>query len=411
MIRRVLSGVFLLLCLGIALVLIVGPQMVEKGRNLVTGPAEGWPVSPEAQALHDRLLIGDWHADSLLWDRDLLKRSAIGHADIPRLAEGNVAVQVFSTVTKSPADQNYDENATEAFDNITPLVIGQLRPIRSWFSLRERALDQAARLHAAANAAPEKLVVIRNRTDLRRVLDDHVAGGRLVGGILATEGAHPLEGDLANLDVLYDAGFRVVGLTHFFDNDLGGSLHGTSGAGLTPFGRQVVARLVEKRMIIDLAHASPQAVRDVLAIPGTRPIISHTGIFDQCRSPRNYDDEIMQAVARKGGLIGIGYWSDVVCGQTPGDIADAITAAVALVGEDHVSLGSDFDGSVDTPFDAATLAVLTHAMLDRDLSEAVIAKVMGGNMMEYLAVMLPQGRTPASLLSEPEQNNCGEGNC
>lgn len=390
MIRRILLAVVVILLLGLAAVPIFGPGMVEHGRNPVTGPPEGWPVSAEAQALHDRLLIGDWHADSLLWDRDLLKRSTIGHTDIPRLAEGNVAVQVFSTVTKSPSGQNYDENSAEAFDMITPLVIGQLRPIRSWFSLKERALDQAARLQAMADEVPERLTVIRNRADLERVLDDHRAGGRLVGGILGTEGAHPLEGDLANLDVLYDAGFRIIGLTHFFDNDLGGSLHGRSGAGLTPFGREVVAALIQRNIIIDVAHASPQIVRDVLAFPGARPVVSHTGIFGQCRSPRNFDDELMLEVARSGGLIGVGFWEDVVCGSTPGDIADAITAAIGLLGEDHVSLGSDFDGSVDAPFDAAHLSALTQALLDRGLSEATISKVMGGNMMDYLARMLPE---------------------
>ena len=143
-----------------------------------------------------------------------------------------------------------------------------------------------------------------------------------------------------------------------------------------------------KRMIIDLAHASPQMVRDVLAIPGTRPILSHTGIHGHCPSPRNLDDALLKAIAGKGGLIGIGYWADVVCGKTPADIAASIQAAIALVGEDHVSLGSDYDGSVDAPFDASHLAALTQALLDAGLSDQQIAKVMGGNMMRYLAQML-----------------------
>ncbi len=143
-----------------------------------------------------------------------------------------------------------------------------------------------------------------------------------------------------------------------------------------------------RRMVIDLAHASPQMVRDVLAIPGTRPILSHTGIHGQCPSPRNLDDALLKAIADKGGLIGIGYWADVVCGKTPADIARSIQAAIALVGEDHVSLGSDYDGSVDAPFDAAHLAALTQALMDAGLGDEQIAKVMGGNMMRYLAQML-----------------------
>ena len=142
-------------------------------------------------------------------------------------------------------------------------------------------------------------------------------------------------------------------------------------------------------MIVDLAHASPQMVRDVLAMPGTRPILSHTGIHGHCPSPRNLSDDLVRAIAAKGGVIGIGYWADVNCGGTPADIAASVKAAIALVGEDHVSLGSDYDGSVDAPFDTAGLAALTQALMDQNLTEGQIAKVMGANMMRYLAETLP----------------------
>ncbi len=389
--RRIIWGIMGLLVAALAAVLIFGPAYVEKGRNPVIAPAEGWSVSDAAQALHDRLVIGDWHSDALLWDRDLLQRVDRGHVDVPRLQAGNVALQVFTTVTKSPRGQNYDVNSAEAPDNITPLFIGQLRPMASWTSLRERALVQAAALNDAAARDPAALRVIRSRDDLATLLADRATGAKVVGGLLGSEGGHPLEGDIANLGVLYDAGFRLMGLTHFFDNELGGSLHGEggTGAGLSPFGRQVVDEMIARRMVIDLAHASPQMVRDVLAIPAARPILSHTGIHGHCASHRNIDDALMQAIAAKGGVIGIGYWADVVCGQTPADIATAIKAAIALVGEDAVSLGSDYDGSVDAPFDVAGLPALTQALMDAGLTEAQIAKVMGGNMMRYLAEVLP----------------------
>lgn len=389
--RRVLVILAGLVVAAVAVVLAFGPAYVERGRNPVGAPPGGWPVSEAAQALHDRLVIGDWHSDALLWDRDILKRVDRGHTDVPRLAAGNVAVQVFTTVTKSPRGQNYDVNSAEAPDNITPLFIGQLRPVASWTSLRERALVQAAALRGAADRDPAALRLIRTRDDLAALLAERATGSKAVGGLLGSEGGHPLEGDLANLDVLFDAGFRLMGLVHFFDNELGGSLHGEggSGAGLSDFGRQVVERMQQKRMVIDLAHASPQMVRDVLAMPGTRPILSHTGIHGHCPAHRNLPDDLMVAIAAKGGVIGIGYWADVVCGQTPADIAASIRAAVALVGEDHVSLGSDYDGSVDAPFDAAGLAALTQALMDAGLSEGQIAKVMGGNMMRYLAETLP----------------------
>ncbi|WP_410216946.1 dipeptidase [Paracoccus sp. (in: a-proteobacteria)] len=391
MLKRIAIGIVLLVLVGGAAFLALAPAAVERALNPMTMPEDGWPVSAEAQALHDSLVIGDWHSDALLWDRDLLQRVNRGHADIPRLQEGNMAVQVFTTVTKSPRGQNYDHNSAAAGDSITPLFIGQLRPPRSWFSLRERALVQAAALQDAAERAPDQLRLIRTRDDLQAVLDERAAGGQVLGAILGSEGGHPLEGDLDNLEVLYDAGFRLMGLTHFFDNQLGGSLHGEggSGGGLSDFGRQVVDRMMQLGMIIDVTHAAPRMVEDVLSIPGARPVLSHTGISAQCPSPRNLPDDLVRHIARAGGLIGVGFWSDVVCGRTPADVADAIAAAIEVAGEDHVSLGSDWDGSVDSPFDAAHLSALTQALLDQGLSETQIAKVMGGNMMAYLAEVLP----------------------
>lgn len=388
--RRILWVSSGLASIAAAAVVLFGPAWIERRLNPVSGPPGGWPVSARAQALHERLVIGDWHADALLWDRDLLARADRGHVDVPRLIEGNVALQVFTTVTKSPRGQNYGHNSAEAPDNITPLFIGQLRPLASWFSLKERALVQAAALSRTAEAAPQDLRLIRSAEDLRALLQDRRQGAHTVGAILGAEGAQPLEGDLANLRVLHGAGFRLLGLTHFFDNELGGSLHGEAGAqaGLSDFGRAVVREMQARRMVIDLAHASPQMVRDVLAMPGTRPILSHTGVHGHCPSPRNLPDDLLQAIAAKGGTIGIGFWSDVVCGKTPADIAASIKTAVALVGEDHVSLGSDFDGSVDVPFDVAHLAALTQALIDAGLSDAQIEKVMGGNMIRYLEDVL-----------------------
>ena len=390
MIRRIFLWLLALITLAALVVAVWGPGVVESRLNPLTMPKEGWPVSAEAAALHDRLVIGDWHSDALLWDRDILDRADRGHTDVPRLIEGNVALQVFTTVTKSPRGQNYSQNTAEAPDNITPLFIGQLRPLASWFSLKERALVQAAALRRAAERAPDQIVLIRSAEDLRQLLAARQAGAKTVGALLGSEGGHPLEGEIANLQVLYGAGFRLLGLTHFFDNELGGSLHGQGGpnSGLSDFGREVVAGMLERRMVIDLAHASPQMVRDVLAIPGARPILSHTGIHGRCATPRNLPDDLLKAIADKGGVIGIGYWSDVVCGKTPAAIAETIKTAIALLGEDHVSLGSDYDGSVDAPFDVAHLAALTQALMNAGLTEDQIAKVMGGNMMRYLAETL-----------------------
>ena len=149
--RRILLGLAGIILLALAAVAVFGPRIVADRLNPVTARAD-WPVSETALALHKRLVIGDLHADALLWDRDLSVERPEGHVDLPRLDRGNVAVQVFSAVTKSPRGQNYGENADDAPDNITPLVIGQLRPVQSWFSLKERALDQSRRLMRLADA-------------------------------------------------------------------------------------------------------------------------------------------------------------------------------------------------------------------------------------------------------------------
>ncbi|SNS47293.1 dipeptidase [Tropicimonas sediminicola] len=382
---RVLFGLAVLLAAFLAF----APGYVERGRNAVA-PHDPWPVSAEAQALHQTLLVGDWHADSLLWKRDLLKRASRGQVDLPRLIEGNVGLQVFTAVTKSPAGQNYEANATDAFDNITALAIGQLWPVRTWGSLLERALYQAEKLHRFAEASGGQLRIIRTKGDLEAVLAARASGETVVGALLGIEGSHPLEGDLANLDALEAAGHRVIGLQHFFDNEIGGSLHGLANAGLTDFGREVVAEIERRGMVMDLAHSSPRVAAEALQLVSSPVIVSHTGIYSHCEVKRNFLDALMVEVARTGGVIGIGYWKDVTCDDSPAGVAGAIKVAIDVVGEDHVSLGSDFDGSVATAFDTSELPALTQALLDEGLTEAQIRKVMGENMVRVLRARLPE---------------------
>ena len=385
-----LFGIVAVICLLVALgaFLAFAPGYVERSRNAIT-PGGPYPVSDDAQALHDTLVVGDWHADSLLWQRDIGKRGSRGHVDVPRLIEGGVALQVFTAVTKSPAGQNIDANSADAFDNITPLAMGQLWPPRTWGSLSERALYQAERLHRVANRMPDRLRVITSRAELDAHLEARAAGSPAVGGLLGIEGAHALEGDLANLDRLEAAGHRIIGLHHFFDNELGGSLHGISNAGLTDFGRAVVREIEARGMVLDLAHSSVAVARDVMAMTDMPVIVSHTGLHGFCPVKRNFEDDIMRAVAASGGVIGMGYWRTVLCRDTtPDAIAAMIRQAVDTVGADHVSLGSDFDGSVATSFDTSQLAALTHALRNSGLEDATIAKVMGGNMVRVLRARL-----------------------
>jgi len=374
-----------------ALALALAPGAIERRLQGVL-PHDLHRIEPAAGRLHDGLVVADWHADSLLWGRDLLEQSDRGHVDVPRLQAGNVAIQVFTVVTKSPRGQNYASNAADS-DNITPLVVLQLWPPRTWTSVRERALYQAERLRDAAERASGRLALVRSADDLRRLLAARPlrpAGERPVAAVLGLEGAHALEGSLEAVDALYAAGFRVVALHHFFDNELGGSLHGQSGEGLTEFGRAVVRRLEELRMIVDLAHSSPAVVDDVLAM-ATRPVVvSHTGMRSACDSPRNLDDARMRRIAEAGGLVGIGYWEGAVCDASPDGVVRSIRRAIDLLGASHVALGSDFDGTTWTAFDTSELAVLTDAMLRQGFSEREIRAVMGGSSARFLLQHLPE---------------------
>jgi membrane dipeptidase len=345
-------------------------------------------ISPAAKALHQRLTIVDLHSDALLWGRDLTRRSSRGQVDLPRLAEGNVALQVFSVVTKTPLGQNIESNSGKT-DAVQLLAIAGHWPRPTWSSLKQRALYQAGRLWWMASASKGRFVIVRSAHELRSFLQRRKREPGLVGGLLSIEGAHALDGDPDNLGAMYDAGFRMMSMAHFFDNEFGGSAHGVNKGGLTPLGRDLVKRMEAKRMIVDLAHASDKQIDDVLAM-AKRPVVdTHTGVKGTCNNRRNLSDDQLKRIAATGGLVGIGFWETATCGRDAQAIARAIKYTANLIGIDHVTLGSDFDGAVRTPFDAAGMVALTDALMKAGFSEKDIAKVMGGNAIRFLLGNLP----------------------
>ncbi len=378
----------LLLLIALALVHWVLPGQIEGSTNLVRAHAP-YEIREDARILHDSLFIADLHTDSLLWKRDLLQLADTGHVDLPRLQHGNVALQIFSATTKSPSGQNYEQNTGDS-DNITLLAIAQMWPVRTWTSIYERAAYQLQKLHDFAADSDGELLVIQSAADMQAFAERRGAGEKVVAGIYLTEGAHPLEGELTNLDRLFDSGLRITGLTHFFDNRLGGSLHGQSGAGLTPFGEDVIRRANELGIIIDVAHASPQMVSDVLDLSTAPVILSHGGVKGLCDMSRNLDDALMQRIAAADGLVGIGYWDGAVCDITPLGVVRSIRYAIDLLGVEHVALGSDYDGATEVLFDTSELAILTQTMLDEGFSESEIRQVMGENAKRFFLTHLPE---------------------
>ena len=390
--RKWLIGGLVVLMLAVAGFFLFAPGMVERSLNKVV--AVPLRITPAAQALHAGLDVADMHADPLLWKRDLNVRADRGQVDVPRLIDGRYALQIFSSVTKTPKGQTYDANPADT-DNVTLLTIANGQPPRTWGSLLERSLYHARKLDRFAAASDGRLRVIRTAADLDRLLADRREGAAVVGGMLSIEGLQDIEGRIANLDRLYAAGFRMAGFTHFFDNDVAGSMHGEAKGGLTPLGRQVLRRMEALGMIVDVAHASHPAVAEMLRL-ARRPVVSsHGGVQATCRVNRNLTDDEIRGIARTGGVVGIGYWDAAVCGTTPDRVAAVIAHVRDVAGIDHVGLGSDFDGAVTTGFDAGQVAAVTQALLDRGFSEGDVTKVMGGNVLRVIRagiVPLPPAR-------------------
>ena len=181
----------------------------------------------------------------------------------------------------------------------------------------------------------------------------------------------------------------MISPAHFFDTAFGGSAHGVEQGGLTDKGREMVRRLEARGVILDVAHASVRTIDDAIAI-ATRPVVaSHTGVRGVCDNARNLSDTHLDGIAGTGGLVGIGFWETASGGPHPADIARSIAYAVERVGVEHVALGSDWDGAVPVPFDAANVVRLTDALLDVGLDEAAIHAVMGENILRVLATALP----------------------
>ncbi len=364
------------------------PPIVERSMNRVTGPQPPL-ASARAAALHKTLQIADMHADTLMWRRDLLSRGNRGQVDLPRLTDGHVALQILSSVSKTPKGQNYDANGADS-DNITMLAVAQGQPMRTWGSLVERSLWHATKLDQFAARSDGHLRAVRTKADLATLLADRRAGKPVTGALLSVEGLQDIEGKRGNLDRLYDAGFRMAGLTHFFDNEVAGSMHGLKKGGLTPFGVEIVRALEAKGMVVDIAHCSHICVAEVLKM-ARRPVVSsHGGVQATCKVNRNLTDDEIRGVASTGGVVGIGYWDAAVCDTSPQGIARAIAHVRDLVGIDHVGLGSDYDGAIAARFDTSRLDAITQGLIDAGFSDADIAKVMGGNVLRVLGQVLPE---------------------
>jgi len=366
------------------LFVLIAPSILEKSKNKTT-LAKPYVISDAAATLFSELsFVADLHCDALLWNRDLTKEQSYGHVDFPRMQKGNVALQAFTIVSKSPAGQNFYKNDGDSFDMITALSIGQGQSIRTWFSLFNRAIYQCKKLHRFAKRFNNQFIVVKSKSDFQRLLDRRKTGSNVIGGLLGVEGGHCLEGKIENVDKLYTAGVRMLGPTHFFDNEMGGSAHGLSGEGLSEFGFEVIRKMEEKSMIMDVAHSSEAIIDDILEHFNGPILTSHTGVKGTYETPRNLSDRHLQEIAKRGGIIGIAYFPGAIGNDGIPGIVRAMKYTRDLIGINHVALGSDFDGSVTTPFDITGFGLLVDEMLKQGFTAFEIKAIMGENVKRFL---------------------------
>lgn len=384
---KIISSVLIVLIIGfiVSFFSIIPKYTANSMNQIVNKPP--YQMSEKAKILHEKLFVADMHADSLLWKRNLLEKDTIGQVDIPRMFEGNVALQAFTVVTKTPSNMNIENNKGDT-DNIKWLVLSEMQPFENLSSLTARAVYQAKKLHQFAEKSEGKFVVIKSKKDMQAFFERRKTE-KIVGGWLGIEGSHALDGKVENIDILFDAGFRMMSPTHFFDNEMGGSAHGVEKHGLTENGKLMVKKMEQKEMLVDVSHSSKKTIDDVLSIATKPVVVSHTGVKGTCDNNRNLTDEQIKAIAKTGGLIGIGFWETATCGEDAKSIAKAIRYAVNLAGIEHIGLGSDFDGAVKVPFDTSGIGLITEALINEGFTDEEIGKIMGENILKLLSENLP----------------------
>ena len=366
-------------------------------------------VSPAALRLHRRALVLDTHIDTpqrLAFEErfDLAARNTNGHVDIPRMRDGGLDAAFFSiwfpgTVTGPAAVR--------------------------------RALGLIDEVREAVRANASDLTLATSVGDIRRANAD----GK-IAILLGMEGGHMIDDDLRMLRNYAALGVRYLTLTHSRHTnwaDSSGQTPATHG-GLTPFGREVVLELNRLGVMVDVSHVSDETFEDALSVSRAPMIASHSSCRAISNNARNMTDDMLRAIAAKGGVVMINYHVPFLseafrtgalaaavveqtqkinksCGDDEscailgvGDlnrslmesgalprvsweaIVDHIDHAVKVAGIDHVGLGSDFDGAT-MPIgmdDVSRLPRLTDGLLKRGYSEAHVEKILGGNFLRVM---------------------------
>lgn len=399
----VLGGAFLIMqgfpVLGLCVALMAcGSCLLDRLVNRVA-PVTDKPIADESVRFHNGCFIADLHADVCLWRRDHMRRNWRGHVDLPRLHEGNVALQFVTVPTKLVISPRFPRLFLADLFFWGALVSLQ-RP-DTWFSAPARVRLQLSRLARWVAASEGKIGMVRTRGEFIELKERRERNEDVIGVMLGLEGAHVLRGGL-DVPWLAAQGFCVVGITHFNDTRFGDSAHGVRMGGLKPAGRELVRQLEKYSITVDLAHASAALIEDILEMHRegelSRPLlVSHTGIKGVYDHRRNISDSQAVAIAATGGLIGITLFAPglpradlAALGESIGYLVRLLDDA-GLEGARHVAIGSDFDGAVRTVVDAAGWPRITAELLKSGygLSREQVELIVGGNIRNFFIQNLP----------------------
>jgi membrane dipeptidase len=358
----------------------------------------------EARRIHSRSVGIDSHIDTLQWvltrDADLSKRHAEYHVDIPRLIEGGMRAPYFALYV--------------------PTYFAGSEAVRRVLQLRDamqRVLDRN----------PQKIELALTATDIQRIQ----RAGK-IAAVLTVESGHAIADDLAVLRMLHKLGIRSMTLVHFRNNNwCDSSTDRPRHNGLTDFGKEVVREMDRIGMIVDISHVSDKAFYDALAVTKKPVIASHSSCRALSEFARNMSDDMLRAVARNGGVVGInfgggflnqkdaaetrksiddrgaleprvqgkalddyaakewesGYLKMQPTASTIDDVVAHIDHVVKIAGIDHVGIGSDFDGIRTVPRgveDVSKMPQVTAALLRRGYKADDILKILGGNHLRVL---------------------------
>lgn len=329
--------------------------------------AKALGISREALDIYLGSDVIDLHVETYIWQRIFRYEMRKHHG------HGPFGARLFGQVDLARVREAHITGATWSIST---------NPLRSAEGRARTAVKNVQRLKAILESVPDDVVVCKTLADYRaaRAQGKH-------GAFLGIQGGNALDRDIDALDLIDDTVLRVT-VVHLYNSRLGvtSAPSGRRSSGLTDLGKQYVKRLNDKRIFVDLAHIHRDGFFDALAVHDkSQPVIvTHTGVKALCDSWRNLDDEQIRAVANTGGTIGVIYQMPFIGGSSVSNIVGHMEHIIKVVGDDFVSLGSDWDGMILPPRDMPTcleLPKMVQVMLDRGWNAERIGKILGGNFL------------------------------